>query len=137
MVNKKGDGLSLNFIIVAILALIALIVIALFFTGGMTKLFRTEQDVTKISLDPQIRLLSEASCNLYCTNQNENAFNNPPFPKELMDSGYTNCEQLIDKSFAACNVQATCQKSDPSSAVQGCVGTSQASCEQVAGCVWK
>ncbi|MBT7107025.1 hypothetical protein HN943_01590 [archaeon] len=36
--NKKGQGLSMNTIIIAILAILVLVVIAAFFTGGMTGL---------------------------------------------------------------------------------------------------
>ena len=134
--SKRGEGLSLNFIIVAILALITLIVIALFFTGGITKLFGIEKDISKVSIDPQIRSLSETTCNFHCTNQNENAYNNPSFPKELVDAGFTGCEQLLGKPFADCKVQESCQKADSASAVS-CIGTTEASCTSTSGCVWK
>ena len=137
MVNRRGEGLSLNFIIVAILALITLIVIALFFTGGITKLFGTEKEISRVSLDPQIRSLAETTCNFHCTNQNENAYNNPSFPKDLVESGFTGCEQLLGKPFSSCRVEKSCQKADPASAVTGCVGTTEASCVGVTGCVWK
>lgn len=136
MVSKKGD-LSLNFIIIAILALIALIVIALFFTGGITKLFGTQKEISKVSLDPQLRALAEANCRLHCTNQDENAYmGSASIPKELSDAGYTDCEKLLSKPFSECFVQKSCQKEDAASAVS-CIGTTQASCEAVSGCAWK
>lgn len=135
MVSKRGD-ISLNFIIIAILALITLIVIALFFTGGITKLFGTEQGVVQVSLDPQIKALAENTCNLYCTNQNENAYNSPGFPKDLTDKGYTGCDQLLGKPFSACKITNSCQRVDPASAVS-CVASSEASCRSINGCIWK
>ncbi len=135
MVSKRGD-ISLNFIIIAILALITLIVIALFFTGGITKLFGTQQGVVQISLNPQIKALAETTCTLHCTNQNENAYNNPSFSKDLIDAGYTGCEQLLGKPYSACQVQKTCQKVDVASAVS-CSATSEAACNSAVGCAWK
>lgn len=137
MVSKRGEGLSLNFIIVAILALIVLIIIALFFTGGITKLFGTEQQVSKVSLDPQLRLLSEAQCGQYCTNMNEDAYtSSSSLPKDLLDAGWTSCEDLLSKPYSDCQEQKTCQKEDSASAVQ-CTGTLEATCESVDGCVWQ
>ncbi len=137
MISRRGEGLSLNFIIVAILALMVLIIIALFFTGGITKLFSTEQEVSKVSLDPQLRLLSESNCRLHCTNQDENAYtSSSSLPKDIVDAGYSSCEQLLDKPFSECKVQKTCQKIDSTSAAQ-CSGTLEATCESVAGCEWE
>ncbi|MFH0752803.1 MAG: hypothetical protein V1914_04390 [archaeon] len=135
MVSKRGEGLSLNFIIVAILALIVLIVVALFFTGGITKLFGTEQDVSKVSLDPQLRLLAESNCELHCTNQNDAYMSSDSIPKELVEAGYTDCEKLIGKSFSVCKAEKSCQRADPLSGAQ-CTGTNEMSCETVDGCVW-
>lgn len=36
---KKGQGISLTFIVVAALSLVALVVLILFFTGGVDKIF--------------------------------------------------------------------------------------------------
>ncbi len=135
MVSKKGD-LSLNFIIIAILALIVLIIIALFFTGGMTKLFGTEKEVSELTLTPQIKALAEQSCNLHCTNQDENAYSSPSFSADMVEAGYSDCEDILGKPFSDCESQETCQKEDPASAVQ-CTGTFEATCEQIPGCEWQ
>ncbi len=135
MMARKGD-ISLNFIIIAILALITLIVIALFFTGGITKLFGTQQEITALSLDPQIKALAESNCKLSCTNQQESAYNSPNFPKDVIGAGFTDCEALLGKSFDSCKAIKTCQKADSASAVS-CIGSTEAACNAVAGCIWK
>lgn len=138
MISKKGLDISLNFIIVAVLGLIALIVIALFFTGGIAKLFGTEKGIAELTLTPQIKNLARDQCNLYCTDQQESSYNNPSFSQELIAGGYTDCEDLLLKPFSDCIIQKSCQKEDPLSAAD-CVGvgTTEASCEGIPGCVWK
>ena len=78
--NKKGMDISLNFIILAVLALIALIVIALFFTGGLTNLFRQTEEVGSISA--QKMALYKSECELYCTLGDYTAWENPEFQEE-------------------------------------------------------
>ena len=136
MVGKRGEGLSLNFIIVAILALIVLIVIALFFTGGITKLFGTEKEISSLALNPNIRALAEQSCSLHCTNQNQNAYMNPNFPQDIIDAGFASCAELLNKNFADCSPKKACQKQDSQSAIN-CASLSQAACESTQGCSWK
>jgi hypothetical protein len=82
--NKKGMDISLNFIILAVLALIALIVIALFFTGGLTNLFKQQSDVGDISTE-KIALYA-AKCEMYCATGNQAAWNNPEFAEEELKS---------------------------------------------------
>lgn len=80
--NKKGMDISLNFIILAVLALIALIIIALFFTGGLTNLFKQQQTVGDISGEKLALYASQ--CKLYCTTNNENSWENPKFAEESL-----------------------------------------------------
>ena len=91
--NKKGMDISLNFVILAVLALIALIVIALFFTGGLTSLFKQTGEVGSISAE-KISLY-KGQCELYCTLGDENAWANPQFAEERF-AGKT-CEALSDE----------------------------------------
>ncbi|MDP3728864.1 MAG: hypothetical protein Q8R18_05445 [bacterium] len=74
--------ISLNFIILAVLALIALIVIALFFTGGLTNLFGQTEDVGSISAE-KIALYS-SKCKFYCTTGDEASWLNPRFEDETL-----------------------------------------------------
>ncbi len=103
-INKKGMDISLNFIILAVLALIALIVIALFFTGGLTNLFKQTEDVSSISSE-KIALYG-SKCEFYCATHDETAWNNPGLPAEF-DSEYSNtnlgdaCKKLTGKTFAS------------------------------------
>jgi len=63
-INKKGVELSMNVIIIAILAILVLVILALFFTGGIKSLF------TKITslYSGQLTDVSSkiASCNAIC-----------------------------------------------------------------------
>ena len=99
ILNKKGMDISLNFIILAVLALIALIVIALFFTGGLTNLFQQTEDVGSISSE-KIALFA-SKCNFYCTTGNEVAWGTPDLPEELESSSdHNSCEKLTKKTYA-------------------------------------
>lgn len=92
--NKKGVEISLNFIIIAALALIALIVIALFFLGGAETIFQREKEVVQLSA--QTITLAKQSCSFACTMRNREGYNNPSFPEELTERNIRNCEQLYN-----------------------------------------
>ena len=92
--DKKGMDISLNFIILAVLALIALIIIALFFTGGLTNLFSQVEDVGAISAE-KISLY-ESKCSLYCTIASWNSWCNPDFPEEFAEQNIDNCNELYN-----------------------------------------
>lgn len=96
--NKKGMDISLNFIILAVLALIALIIIALFFTGGLTNLFGQTEDVASISSE-KIALFT-SKCEFYCTTEDRNAWDHPDLPDEMKaDPDYNTCEKLTGKNY--------------------------------------
>lgn len=87
--NKKGMDISLNFIILAVLGLIALILIALFFTGGLSNLFKQTEDVGSTSAE-QVALY-KTKCNFYCTTDDEGSWTNPDFPADL---GVKDCSEF-------------------------------------------
>lgn len=110
--NKKGMDISLNFIILAVLALIALILVALFFTGGLQNLFEQTEEVGSTTTEQY--LYYKAQCKSYCTFGEEDAYNNPGFPDEFHDidetspyapgrNAFETCEQLLDKDFDSCS----------------------------------
>ncbi len=82
--NKKGMDISLNFVILAVLALIALILVALFFTGGLGALFKQTEEVGSTSTE-QLALY-KSKCSLYCATDDETSWNNPGFPDTLEDN---------------------------------------------------
>jgi len=82
MINKKGMDISLNFIILAVLALIALIVIALFFTGGLTNLFKQTEEVGSVSAE-KIALYA-SRCEFYCATGDKNSWDKPLFEEETL-----------------------------------------------------
>ncbi|MBT3324295.1 hypothetical protein HOG31_03120 [archaeon] len=82
--NKKGMDISLNFVILAVLALIALILVALFFTGGLSNLFKQTEEVGSTSAE-QLALY-KSKCSLYCSTDNIGGWDNPGFPDDLEDT---------------------------------------------------
>ncbi|MBT3984801.1 hypothetical protein HOD38_02230 [archaeon] len=99
--NKKGLDISLNFVIIAALALIALIVIALIFTGGIQKLIGQEEEV--IEVGTQEFALAEGACSLACSAGSETAWDNPSFPQSVIDAGYDSCDDMLDTTFETCD----------------------------------
>ncbi|MBT4334563.1 hypothetical protein HOD61_01980 [archaeon] len=66
MNNKKGQSLSMNTIIIAILAILALVIIAAFFTGGMTNIVGKIKSMYGAQpIDTQQAI---AECNGFCSN---------------------------------------------------------------------
>lgn len=72
MGDKRGQGISMEFIIIAAIALIVLIVIILFFTGGLQKIFSGQTEVIGTVSDQQ-KEIWRSECSLYCSlGQKEN-----------------------------------------------------------------
>ena len=63
--NKRGQSLSMNTIIITILVVIVLVIVALFFTGGMASM----TNKIKSFFGAQLTGLQEANarCNSFCT----------------------------------------------------------------------
>ncbi|MFH1972837.1 MAG: hypothetical protein ABIJ18_05150 [archaeon] len=101
--NKKGMELSMNFIIIAALALIALIVIALIFTGGIEKIIGQQNQV--LDLTTSERLLAEGSCQTACNAGSKGAWDNPDFPESLVDKGFDNCDNILGNDYWKENCQ--------------------------------
>lgn len=73
MKDKRGQGISMEFIIIAALALIVLIVIVLFFTGALGKIFGQQKDIVGTATDQQKEMWTEA-CRLACTTGGQNPY---------------------------------------------------------------
>jgi len=75
MKDKRGQGISMEFIIIAAIALIVLIVIILFFTGGLEKIFGQQGQQIGTVTD-QDKEIWRSQCKLYCSlGQRENFVN--------------------------------------------------------------
>jgi uncharacterized protein (UPF0333 family) len=75
MKDKRGQGISMEFIIIAAIALIVLIVIVLFFTGGLEKIFGGQKEIIG-SVSDQQKEIWRSQCKLYCSvGQRENFIN--------------------------------------------------------------
>ncbi len=94
--NKKGMDISLNFIILAVLALIALIIVALFFTGGLGKLFEQTGDVGDVTGEEIA--LAQAKCVTYCYAGSETSWDNPGF-SETVEAEWANCDLLLETTW--------------------------------------
>lgn len=75
--DKKAQGISMTYIVIAALALIVLIVIVLFFTGGMEKLFKAEVGVVEGAGGEQATWISR--CRAYCSAGQIEVFNSVKF----------------------------------------------------------
>lgn len=74
MLNKKAQGISMTYIVIAALALIVLIVIVLFFTGGMEKIF---EKITKTAGgEGEEQVIKISQCRSFCTMDNKDAWDN-------------------------------------------------------------
>lgn len=83
---KKGD-ISMTYIVVAALALVALIVIILFFTGGMSKLIKGQTEVIAGTVpDWQIQAWS-TRCKFACTSNNIKDYCTTPFKFDKDEDG--------------------------------------------------
>ena len=115
--NKKGMEISLNFVIIAVLALVALIVIALFFTGGMSRIIGKEKTV--VELTEQDIALAESACKLSCTLCQKGQFDNPAVSQAMKDrfamtstgDGALNCEEMpnVGARYWDKNCRAKCE----------------------------
>lgn len=97
VIDKKGAELSLNFIILAILAVIVLIGIVFFFLGGAEFFAKKEKGVALLT--EQDRSLAEAACNLHCATGNKAKWDDPGFQESLVNAGFANCASLIGKNW--------------------------------------
>jgi hypothetical protein len=91
LLNKKGMDISLNFVILAVLALLALIIIALFFTGGLTALFEDTEEIG--NTDGEKIAFYQSECELYCTLDQKASWESVTYKS---DSGTTyTCPTLV------------------------------------------
>ncbi len=64
---KKGQGLSMDVIIIAIIAIIILVVLALIFTGGIGKVNQRLKDIFGIGVEGQTEDLAIQQCGVACS----------------------------------------------------------------------
>jgi hypothetical protein len=125
MNNKRGQGISMEFIIIAAIALIVLIVIILFFTGGLEKIFGGQKEIVG-SVSDQQKEIWRGQCSLYCSlGQKENFVN-----KEFAITGSTTTYKCKADLKVACDF---CSGNG-----SGCQTKKDATeCAKVSGCVWE
>jgi len=94
-IKKRGAELSLNFIILAILAVIVLIGIVFFFLGG-AEFFASKEKAT-VMISEQDKSLAEAACKLHCSLGNKEKWDKPSFPESVANK-FTSCDDLMAKA---------------------------------------
>lgn len=82
--NKKGD-LSIQFIVMAALALIVLIIVAVYFMGGMKTLLGRQAET--IQLTEQQKSIWKNQCNLFCSMGQADGFCNQAFHYDVDKDG--------------------------------------------------
>lgn len=92
--SKKGD-VSLTYIVIAALSLVALVVIILFFTGGMQKLITGQQEVLEGTVPDWQMKAWTTRCEFACTQENKADFCGATFTadtnKDNQDDVYYVC----------------------------------------------
>lgn len=74
MFSKKGQGISVNYIVIIALALIVLIVIAIYFTGGLDFLLGQQTTIIRGSVSDQQKNIWRGNCRLWCNLGSEESF---------------------------------------------------------------
>lgn len=98
MYNKKGMELSMNFIIIAALAVIVLIIGAIFFMGGFSSLrdmIVGTSNVNTYEIDA-----AKVGCQSACTFNSENGWFEPGFSENIIEyldgNEAATCDDLLD-----------------------------------------
>jgi len=131
--NKRGAELTLNFIIIAALVLIVLIIAVLFFTGTTEKLFKKKVEITRLSVEE--RSLALAICRNACTFKDRSSFENPAFSEDVRNAGFQRCSdfpELAEGYDELCAKRCKAKTTDPT-----CVTlTNKNDCIANANCEW-
>lgn len=131
MMHKKGAELSLNFIIIAAIVLVVLIVAVLFFTGAGKALMGEQAEITKLST--QEYNLALAVCKSSCMAKSRAAYENPSFTEALVKAGYNSCADLKELGDFNTVCLGSCEKSGETT--KSCASLSREECKD--GCEWK
>ena len=106
--NKKGQGISMTYIVIAALALVVLVVIILFFTGALGKMFEQQQETVSDATEQQ-KSIWRTQCSLYVSLGQEESYNNHKF--KTGDTTTTDCSTLMGKGWDKATEQKTESKS--------------------------
>jgi len=84
--DKRGQGISMTYIVIAALALIVLIVIFLFFTGALSEMFSRQTEVVEGAT--QESAVDISKCKLYAALGQEESWEN------------NDCDTVMDETYA-------------------------------------
>lgn len=130
MKDKRGQGISMEFIIIAAIALIVLIVIILFFTGGLQTLFGQQKETVGTVTDQQ-KEIWRSQCNLFCGLGQKENFQN----KEFKISGSQSYKCGDSSTITGESLKVEC--GDCLGTLTNC-GTqkNENDCKVISGCKW-
>ncbi len=94
-VSKKGQGLSVTYIVIIALSLIVLILIALWFTGSLK--FLTGKQKGVVGASGQEKALWRSNCELWCSLENKESYETHEFGDEKLT-----CSSLIGRDYDDC-----------------------------------
>jgi hypothetical protein len=130
MESKRGQGISLNFIVVAIIAALVLVIIIAFTVGGLgsslSQIFLAGEETDDSSIE-----LAKANCKSMC-DEAKGADN----PEAWNEAEYCTEKYLFDGDSAACwqapiNVRCSISGKDIYSEVWECDETTCGSCDEI------
>ncbi len=96
-ISKKGAELSLNFIIIAAIGLVVLVIALVFFTGGAERLLRGVPE--SVQVNQQQLNLWRNECELYCNQGSKSGFCNTFKSLDKNKNGKQDAEDV----FYVCN----------------------------------
>ena len=96
-IGKKGAELSLNFIIIAAIGLVVLVIALVFFTGGAERLLRGVPE--SVQVNQQQLNLWRNECELYCNQGSKSGFCNTFKTLDKNKNGKQDAEDV----FYVCN----------------------------------
>lgn len=116
--DKKGQGISMEFIIIAAISLIVLVVIILFFTGGLQSLFQQQKEAVAGATDQQ-KEIWRGQCKLYCSLGQKENFIDKKF--KAQDNQEYTCKSLEVTCGKCSGAEAGCsQQKDAASCTTPC-----------------
>lgn len=96
--DKKGQGISMTYIVIAALALVVLVVIILFFTGALERMFTQQKDIVEGATQHQ-QDIWRARCKLYASLDQEDNWDNQVFEDDEGNEYGCGDSELMGKSF--------------------------------------
>ena len=94
MMNKRGQGLSMNTVIIAIIVLVVLVFIIIFYTGGFSNVAENIRNIFETGTAGTDRVIASQNCQSYCEQiideDNPTIIKNSPYCKKAFKLDFDN-----------------------------------------------